>query len=119
MFLMFPVAVVIALIIGLSLDRLQGGDDGVWYGHTEPPEGFTGFWDKGHTVEQWPKPSGNVYEDEITAQDVLLGTITADRITSGSITAHTVNVTEIIPDPDRPGFLTTKQELAQRREEEK
>lgn len=99
MFLMFPVAVAIALIIGLALDRLQGGDDGVWYGHTEPPEGFTGFWDKGYTVEQWPTPSGNVYEDEIPE--------------------HVVNVTEIIPDPDRPGFLTTKQELAQRREEEK
>lgn len=99
MFLMFPVAVAIALIIGLALDRLQGGDDGVWYGHTEPPEGFTGFWDKGYTVEQWPTPSGNVYEDEITE--------------------HVVSTTEIIPDPDRPGFLTTKQELAQRREEEK
>ncbi len=43
MFLMLLVAVVIALIIGLALDRLQGGDDGVWYGHTEPPEGVYRF----------------------------------------------------------------------------
>ncbi len=42
------------------------------------PRGFTGFWDKGYTVEQWPTPSGNVYEDEITE--------------------HVVSTTEIIPE---------------------
>ena len=72
MLLMFPVAVVIAVIIGYAIDRIQVGGSGVWYGIDEPPEGFVGFWDKGHAVVQWPKPSRveDIVIDGLTAEDL-------------------------------------------------
>lgn len=111
------VVVLLVVLIGFAVDKLTVGGDGIWYGPGEPPEGFIGFWDRGDTVVQWPTPAGEVFDNYITVQSVTTGAITADMIVEGSITADTITTTEIIPDPDRPGFLTTKQELARRRQQ--
>ena len=116
MILMIPIAAVIAILIGFVVDRIQVGGSGVWYGNDEPPEGFVGFWDKGHTVVQWPSPArvGN-----LTADNVMYSDIVVSEVNAGSIQAQSVTVVDIIADPDFPGMITTKQELAQRREKEK
>lgn len=126
MILMFPVAVVIALIIGYAIDRIQVGGSGVWYGNDEPPEGFVGFWDKGHTVVQWPKPErvediviDGLTAEDLTVTDAVYSDIVVSEINAGSIQAQSVSFEDMIADPDFPGMLTTKQELARRREEEK
>ena len=126
MLLMFPVAVVIALLVGFVVDRIQVGGSGIWYGNDEPLEGFVGFWDKGHTVVQWPKP-GRVEDividgltaEDLTADNVMYRDIVVSEVNAGSIQAQSVTVVDIIADPDFPGMFTTKQELARRREEEK
>lgn len=112
MILMIPAAIVIAVLLGFAIDRLQVGGSGIWYGRDEPPEWFVGFWDKGDVVVQWPEPAEVVLENAFTAENIISNTITADNIVRGTITT-----TEIIPDPDRPGYLTTKQELARRRQQ--
>lgn len=113
----FLLLLAVGLLIGYTVDKLKVGGDGIWYGHGEPPEGFVGFWDKGDVVVQWPEPAELVLENAFTAENIISNTITADSIISGAITAQNITTTEIIPDPDRPGYLTTKQELAQRRED--
>lgn len=117
------VVVLLVVLIGFTVDKLTVGGDGIWYGSSEPPEGFVGFWDKGHIVVQWPTPGlvveGDLIEEDIRVQRVfedliVVNELSADRIVAGSITAE-----DIIPDPDFPGALTTKQELARRRSGEK
>lgn len=74
MLLIIPVAVVIALLVGFVVDRIQVGGSGIWYGNDEPPEGFVGFWDKGLTVVQWPKPSRveDIVVDGLTSEDLTV-----------------------------------------------
>lgn len=117
MIFVIPVAVIITVLIGFTIDRLKVGGSGIWYGRTEPPEGFVGFWDRGDIVVQWPEPGIVRYED-LVDDSVHVGTITADHITSGSFVAKSVSTDEMIADPDFPGMITTKQELARRRLEE-
>ena len=126
MILMIPVAAVIALLIGFVVDRVQVGGSGVWHGNDEPPEGFVGFWDKGHTVVQWPSPArvediviNGVTPRDLTGTGVAYSDIVVSEVNAGSIQAQSVTVVDIIADPDFPGMITTKQELARRREEEK
>ena len=126
MILMIPVAAVIALLIGFVVDRIQVGGSGVWYGNDEPPGGFVGFWDKGHTVVQWPSPArvediviNGVTPRDLTGTGVAYSDIVVSEVNAGSIQAQSVTVVDIIADPDFPGMITTKQELARRREEEK
>lgn len=104
------VVVLLVLLIGFAVDKLTVGGDGIWYGYEEPPEWFEGFWDKGNVVVQWPTP-GLVVEGGLIEEDMLvINELSADRIVSGNVTTE-----DIIPDPDNPGALTTKQELARRR----
>ena len=126
MLLMIPVAGVIALLVGFVVDRIQVGGSGVWYGNDEPPEGFIGFWDKGHTVVQWPRPGrvediviDGVTSKDLTADNVMYSDIVVSEVNAGSIRARSISSADMIADPDFPGMITTKQELAQRREEEK
>lgn len=126
MILMIPIAAVIAILIGFMVDRIQVGGSGVWYGNDEPPEGFVGFWDKGHTVVQWPSPVrvediviDGVTSVDLTGTGVTYSDIVVSEVNAGSIQAQSVTVVDIIADPDFPGMITTKQELARRREEEK
>lgn len=126
MILMIPVAAVIALLIGFVVDRIQVGGSGVWYGNDEPPEGFVGFWDKGHTVVQWPSPArvediviDGVTSGDLTGTGVTYSDIVVSEVKAGSIRARSISSADMIADPDFPGMITTKQELAQRREEEK
>lgn len=126
MLLLIPAAGVLALLVGFVVDRIQVGGSGVWYGNDEPPEGFVGFWDKGHAVVQWPKPSRveDIVIDGLTAEDLTVtGAVYRDivvsEINAGSIQAQSVSSEDMIADPDLPGMLTTKQELARRREKEK
>lgn len=126
MLLMIPVAVVIALLVGFVVDRIQVGGSGIWYGNDEPPEGFVGFWDKGLTVVQWPKPTrvsdiviDGLTSGDLTADNVIYSDIVVSEINAGSIQAQSVSAVDMIADPDFPGMITTKQELARRREEEK
>lgn len=116
MILIIPIAAVMATLIGLAIDRILVGGHGIWYGPGEPPEWFEGFWDKGHVIVQWPTPEFvEVIEEDIRVQRVfedliVVNELSADRIVAGSITTE-----DIIHDPDNPGALTTKQELARRR----
>lgn len=112
MIFIIPVAVIIAVLIGFAIDRLQVGGSGIWYGYDEPPEWFSGFWDKGDVVVQWPEPE-TVWHEDLVVNSVYVGTITAE-----SIVAESVSADEMIADPDYPGMITTKQELARRRQEE-
>lgn len=45
-------------------------------------------------------------------REVREGTLTADKIRAGDLAA---TVSEIVPNPDRPGTLTTRRDLAARR----
>lgn len=124
---MIHVVFVLALLIVILLvcylyDKITVGGNGIWYGYEEPPTWFEGFWDKGHVVVQWPTPGlvveGDLIEEDIRVQRVfedmiVVNELSADRIVAGSITTE-----DIIPDPDNPGALTTKQELARRRLDE-
>lgn len=92
--LIFPGAVLLGLMIGLGIDRVRVGGDGIWYGPDQPPDDFVGFWDRGMIVVQWPEP--RVYSD----------------IVGGSVATD-----DMIADPDYPGMITTRQELARRRQE--
>lgn len=118
MILMIPIAVIIAVLVGFAIDRLQVGGSGIWYGYSEPPEDFVGFWDKGDIVVQWPEPGIVRYED-LVVDSVHVGSITANGISSGDIVVKSISSEDMIADPDYPGMITTKQELARRREEEK
>lgn len=89
MILMIPIAAVIAILIGFMVDRIQVGGSGVWYGNDEPPEGFVGFWDRGHTVVQWPSP---VRVEDIVIDGVTSEDIKVNRVTEGSIVANRVTV---------------------------
>lgn len=126
MILMIPIAAVIAILIGFMVDRIQVGGSVVWYGNDEPPEGFVGFWDKGHTVVQWPSPArvediviDGVTSGDLTGTGVTYSDIVASEVNAGSIRARSISSADMIADPDFPGMITTKQELAQRREKEK
>lgn len=118
MIFIIPLAVISAVLIGFAIDRLQVGGSGIWYGNDEPPEWFSGFWDKGDIVVQWPEP-GTVWHEDLVVNGVLTGNITAGRISSENIVAKSVSADDMIADPDFPGMITTKQELARRREGEK
>ena len=110
------VLLIVILVIFYLVDRVTVGGHGIWHGYEEPPEWFEGFWDKGHVIVQWPTPEFvEVIEEDIRVQRVfedmiVVNELSADRIVAGSITTE-----DIIPDPDNPGSLTTKQELARRR----
>lgn len=126
MILMILIAAVIAILIGFVVDRIQVGGSGVWYGNDEPPEGFVGFWDKGHTVVQWPSPArvediviDGVTSGDLTGTGVTYSDIVTSEVNAGSIRARSISSADMIADPDFPGMITTKQELAQRREKEK
>lgn len=71
MILLIPIAAVMAILIGLAIDRIQVGGSGIWYGNDEPPEGFVGFWDQGHTVVQWPSPVADDKTIEELIEDSL------------------------------------------------
>ena len=85
MILLIPIAAVMAILIGLAIDRIQVGGSGIWYGNDEPPEGFVGFWDKGLTVVQWPKPTRVecIVIDGLTAEDLTVtGALYGDIVVS-------------------------------------
>ena len=126
MILMILIAAVIAILIGFVVDRIQVGGSGVWYGNDEHPEGFVGFWDKGHTVLQWPSPArvediviDGVTSGDLTGTGVTYSDIVTSEVNAGSIRARSISSADMIADPDFPGMITTKQELAQRSEKEK
>lgn len=120
--ILFLSIIVIGLLIGFFIDKIKVGGDGIWHGHGEPPEGFVGFWDRGDTVVQWPIPSDKIEAHRVTVDEIIGGFVDMDSIVGGTVTAdkivsNSIDVQDIIPDPDRPGFLTTKKELAARRED--
>lgn len=97
MILMIPVAAVIALLIGFMVDRIQVGGSGVWHGNDEPPEGFVGFWGKGHTVVQWPKPGRveDIVIDGVTYEDIKVNRVAEGSITAGSVTAESIRASSL------------------------